>query len=308
MIRVFYKSKEITDGVSMLNCYHDMYAEGRTDTLNVVFDDSEHVWDSWGVKTDDEVRVEYGAIKTGKMFVYKARPKNGRFEIIATSAPASFRDRKNKAWQKVKLKAIGQEIARNHGLSFKSFGVEDRMYDYLLQENESDAKFLTNRCALEGCAFLVYDGELIMYSEKYMEDQGAKGEPVLADADTDYDYDDKSGFLYGSCTIEQGSYKGVYEAQNGANKVYIPDLNFTVTSKTEADRYAMNMLRNANKYAVTGYLYQEVLTGYAAGSMMQIENERAPSWNGEYFLTHVRNDYKAGKSKIFFRKPIEGGY
>ena len=308
MIEVKYQGKDITADVSIISCYHDMYAEGRTDTLNIVFSDDKHVWDKWGVKTNDKIAVEYGAIKTGTMFVHKAKPKNGLFEIVATSAPASYKDRKSKSWQKIKLTAMGQEIAGHHGLAFEVHGVEDVLYEYLQQENESDFSFFNKRCALEGCAFLVYDEKLILYSQKYIEAQKAAGDAIYVGADSDYNYDDKSDELYGSCKIEMGSYKGVFEAGNRSVKVFIPSLNFTINSQAEADRYAKNALRMVNKGVYTGYVYSAILTGYTAGSMAKLENERAPSWNGDVFLTHVRNDYGKGKSKLFFRRPIEGGY
>lgn len=307
MIKVIYKGKDVTDDVSINRCWHDMYSEGQTDTLHIRFNDDEHVWDSWGVQTNDEISVEYGAIKTGKMFVQTAQPTNGLFEIVATAAPSSYKDKKSKAWQKIKLKTIGKEIAAHHGLEFEAYGVEDVLYDYILQKNESDFAFLHKRCCLEGCAFLVYDGKLVMYSKKYMEQQ-TTDEPLYVGIDTDYRYSDRSGELFGECKIEQGKYKGSYKAHNGSDKVFIPSLDFTINSNKEADRYAKNMLRAANEGAYTGYLYSSILTGYAAGCMAKLENERAPSWDGDIFLMHVRNDYGKGLSKIFFRRPLEGGY
>lgn len=307
MIKVVYKDVDITDDVSINRCYHDMYAEGQTDTLHIRFNDNEHVWDGWNPQTNDEISVEYGAIKTGKMFVQNTKPTNGLYEIVATAAPASYKDKKSKAWQKIKLKTMGKEIAGHHGLDFESYGVTDVLYEYILQKNESDFSFLHKRCVLEGCAFLVYDGKLVMYSQSYMEEQTA-GESLYIGMDSDYQYSDRSGELYGKCKIEQGKYKGSYEVQNGSERVFIPELDFPVNDKKEADRYAKNLLRMANKNAYTGYVYSTILTGYAAASMAVLENERAPSWDGDVFLTHVRNDYGKGRSKLFFRKPLPGGY
>lgn len=307
MIKTIYKDKDITDDISIIHCYHDMYAEKQSDALHITFDDSEHIWDSWKVKTNDELSVEYGAIKTGTMFVYSAKPSNGLFEIIATSVPASFKDKKNKAWQKIKLENMCKEIAANHGLDFESYGTENVMYEYLMQKNEGDFAFLNRRLPLEGCAFLVYNGKLVLYSESYMEGQDVI-EDIEISEDTDYEYDDRSGWMYGSCKIEQGKYTGEYKSDNESKKVYVPKLDFSVSSNADAKRYAKNMLRYVNKNAYQGYFYSDILTGYAPSSVMTIKNERAPSWDGKIFLTHVRNDYAKGRSKIYFRKPIEGDY
>ena len=307
MIKVIYKGVDITDEVSINRCWHDMYCEGQADTLRIRFNDNEHVWDGWAPHTDDEIEVVYGAIRTGKMFVHRTRPTNGLYEIIATAAPASSREKKNKAWRKIKLLVMGREIAGHHGLEFEAYGVPDVLYDYILQSNEDDFSFLHKRCALEGCAFLVYDGKLIMYAQKYMEEQTAS-ESIYIGIDSDYEYSDQSGQLYGECKIQQGKYKGSYKAGNGAERVFIPSLDISINSDAEAARYAKNLLRQANKNAYTGYVYSSILTGYAAASMARLENERAPSWDGDVFLTHVRNDYGKGLSKLFFRRPLEGGY
>lgn len=305
MINVIYKGKDISESVSINTCYHDMYAEGQTDTLHIRFNDNEHVWDEWNPQTDDEISVEYGAIKTGKMFVQKTRPSNGLYEIIATSAPASYKDKRSKSWQKIKFIDMAKEIASHHGLSFEVYGVADVLYNFVMQSNESDFSFLSKRCILEGCAFLVYDGKLILYSQTYMEGQKAT-DPIYLSTKSNYEFEDKSGERFGECKIEQGAYTGSYKAQNGSTKVFIPEMDFPISNNAEAVRFAKNCLRQANKNAYTGHFYSNVLVGYAAGSMAKIEAERAPSWDGDIFLTHVRNDYGKGLSKLFFRKPLEG--
>lgn len=305
MIKITYKGVDITDSVSISRCWHDMYAAGKTDTLRLRVNDVDHVWDAWAPAVGDEIRIDYGTISTGVMFLTSATPHNGTYDIEAQSAPESGFVPRSKAWQRVRLLQIGAEIASRNGLSFASYGVSDQLYDYILQSGESDFHFLHRRAQLEGCAFLVYDKRLILYSERHMESQ-APAERLEVSSDTDYSYIDRRSELYGECQIEAGVYRGEFSASNGSARVLTPRSDFKVSSNGEAARFARNLLRAANKDSRTGWVRSRILPGYAAASMLQLQNERAPSWDGVVFIDHLRNDYGKGQSKIFFRKPLEG--
>lgn len=305
MIQISYQGTDITDNVSINRCVHDMYAEGRADTLFLRVNDVVGMWDTWQPKPGDEMSVQYGAAKTGKMLVTECSPTNGLYTIKALSVPASYRERSNKAWKKVKLLQIGREVANRHGLGFQSYGVTDYLYEYILQENETDFSFLNQRCILEGCAFLVYDGTLTMYSQAYMESRTAS-EYIDLSIDADFEFKDRSTHGYGVCELECGTYSGSFSAGNGLSSTLRPVLPMFIGSNDEAGRFAKNLLREANKGMKTGYIRTPVLTGYAAASSATLKNARAVSWDGDVFLTHVRNDYGACESKIFFRHPLEG--
>lgn len=306
MIKLTYAGKDITKDVSVNRCVHDMYAEKKSDTLYLIVNDINSIWDTWQPQNGDEISVDYGAIGTGKMYIYQCSPVNGRYIIKAMSAPPDFRSVNNKAWQKVRLLQIGEEIASRHGLTFKQYNVTDQTYNFILQSNQDDFSFLHQRCILEGCAFLVHDGCLTMYNQSIMENMSPDKYLNLS-MDADYEYKDTSSSGYGSCEIERGSYNGSYNAGNGLSAVLRPTDEIYIGSSAEASRFAKNMLREANKNCLTGYVRGNVMTGYAAGSCAALKNPRAPSWDGVVFLTHVRNDYMNCWSKIFFRKPL-GGY
>lgn len=306
MIKVTYKGVDVTPDISINRCIHDMYAAGQADTLDIRFNDAAKLWDGWAPAVGDEIRIDYGPASTGTMFVRSCIAENGLYTIKAMSAPPSAMEVTNKAWSKVRLLQIGQEIAGRHGLAFQSYNVTDQIFPYLLQA-KSDFAFLHRVAVQEGCGFLVYDKVLILYGAAAME-AVAPVESLELPLDGDYRYNDARAKLYGSCIVESGDYSGKFDAGNGVSRILRPTCgDMTIGSNVEAERYAKNLLRDANKDGQTGYVRTAgVAAGYAAASTAKLVNQRAPSWDGPVFLYHVRHDYGVGESKLFFRKPLEG--
>lgn len=305
MIRITYKNVDITSDVSINRCWHDMYAAGRTDTLFLRVNDVHGLWDTWAPAIGDEIQVDYGTIGTGVMFLTAATPRNGLYDLSAQAAPATGYESHSKSWQQVTLLQLGQEIAARHGLSFVSYGVDDQRYTYLQQAGESDFQFLHRRAMLEGCAFLIYDKRLVLYSESYMEAQ-TPTEALDVALDADYAYEDNRGLLYDSCEVANGQYTGRYTVGGDTGRIYRVSAVGRMGSNVEAARFAQNLLRSVNKNCLGGFVHTRILSGYAAASTVALKNTRAPSWDGPVFLHHVRNDYGRGKSKVFFRCPLEG--
>lgn len=307
MIKLTYKGTDVTTSVSINRCIHDMYAAGQSDTLYIRLNDAAKLWDGWGPQVGDEIRVDYGPASTGTMFVRSSLPENGLFTIRAMSAPPTAMAVTNKAWKQVRLLQIGQEIASRNGLFFQSYNVVDQIFPYLLQAGESDFHFLHRVAVQEGCGFLVYDKTLILYGAAAME-AVAPSESLEIPLDGEYRYIDARAKLYGSCKVESGNYSATFDAGNGVSRVLRPGkIIKNIGSNAEAERYAKNLLREANCGGMHGWVRTVgVVPGYAAASTAKLVNQRAPSWDGPVFLHHVRHDYEKSESKLFFRKPLEG--
>lgn len=304
-MQIFYQGKDIYPKISVKACEHDMHAESQADSLVLRFNDPSRLWDSWSVEQESTIEVMEGAARTGKMYIYDVKPENGVYTLKAFSIPPTSKNRTSKSWEKVHFRQLCKEIAQRHGLAYEEHGVTDQLYDYVVQNNLPDFVFLEQRCKLEGCSFLVFNGKLVVYNEQKME---ATSPQKLLNLSTDakFTYSDNTSKSYKSAEVVNGTRSGSYTAgTESGSRVLHKTINIPMTNDAEANRFAQSFLRMENKNQQTGIIEQDIQRGIAPGSMLQIKTQGVKSWDGYAFVSRVRHDYKAEKSKIFIRKPLK---
>lgn len=305
-MKILYQGTDIYPEVSVHRCFHDMYGAKQSDELLLKLNDTRQLWDVWNPKKGDNIAIEDGAAKTGKMFVESVVPESGIITLRAYSMPQSVKDKRSKSWEKVMFLQLAQEIAGRHGLALETYGITDQTYDYVEQNNLPDFAFFQSRCTLEGAAFLVYDGKLVVYDEAYMESQ-APADTITITPANDFEYRDQGSDAYGSAEAVNGELTGTFSAPGGGDKVLRKILPIRMTDQSEANRFAKGLLREANKEAVTATLWtSSLLRNYAAGSVVTLATEGVKSWDGPAFISRIRHDYVKTRSKLYLRKPLEG--
>lgn len=305
-MKLIYEGVDIYPEVSVHRCFHDMYAEKQSDELLLKLNDTRQLWDVWSPKKGDTIAIEDGAAKTGKMFVESIVPESGIVTLRAYSMPQSVKEKRSKAWERVKFLQLAQEIADRHGLTLETYGITDQTYDYVEQNNLPDFAFFQQRCTLESAAFLVYDGKLVIYDEATMEAE-APADTITITPASDFEYRDEEANAYGRAEAVNGGLTGTFTAPGGSDKLLRKILPLRMTGQSEADRFAKGLLRDANKAAVVGTLWTgSMLRNYAPGSVVNLETEGVKSWNGTAFISRIRHDYVKTRSKVYLRKPLEG--
>ena len=279
--------------------------DNETDFALFRFNDTKGTWSKWQPAEGDTVQFKEGASDTGKMFVHSMKPENGLFTIRAMSMPKSGKTKKSKSWEGVRFLQLANEFAGNHGLTFQNYGCVDQVYPYIKQDNETDFALFHRLCTLEGCQMLIFDGKLLAYNEQYIEGQTPAGS-LSVDENGVFSYEDNRDGMYGSCEIASGSYSGKFIADSSNSSVLRPAVPVQVTSNAEAARFAKGLLRNANKFARSGYFSKSLMTGYAAASILTLSTPRATMWDGTVFVYKVRHDFVGNKSTIYFRHILEG--
>lgn len=302
-LKVLYNGKDITKDISISSCIHDMYASSQKDTLIIKFNDSKKLWDGWQPKKQEIISVSYGIAKTGEMFIDSVVPENGLMTLRASSIPLTANNKTDKSWENVHLMQLAKEIADRHGLGFESYDVSDKIYSYVRQPNIKDFEFLQQRCNLESLAFVVYDKKLVLYDEEKLENAKPVKEIKLNSSD-DFTYTDNSQNGYGSSKVINGNLTGEFASKNGLINTLTKTINIAISGQDEANRFAKGLLRQENKNLTKGVFKYPLLREFSAGSVVKIVTSGAKSWNGNGFISHIRQDYVKSESKLFFRKAV----
>lgn len=304
-MQILYKGKDIYPDISVKACEHDMHSESRADSLVLRFNDPKRLWDGWSVEQESTIEVIEGAARTGKMFIYDLKPENGTYTLRAFSIPPTSKNRTSKSWEKVHFRQLCKEIAARHGLDYEEHGVKDYVYEYVVQDNLPDFVFLEQRCKLEGCSFLVYNGTLVVYGEQKMEATSPQKFLNLS-TDAKFTYSDDTSKAYKTAIAVNATHVGEFTAPTeSGSRVLSKTIHIMTSSLEEANRFAKNLLRLENKNQHTGVIEMDIQRNLAPGSMIQLKTAGAKSWDGYAFVSRVRHDYKAERSKIFVRKPLK---
>lgn len=301
---VRYQGVEIYDKVSVARCWHDMHAWGALDELVITFGDTQNLWDGWNPKDDDIIEVSDGAARTGKMYVRDVKPQSSSMDIRAYPVPHVMREAKCRSWESIRLLQLIAQIAQEAGMSYEAYGIENSLYAYVEQRNESNLAFLSKRLTYEGASLIAFDGKLIAYSGAWAESQ-APAKRMEIEPGKDYEMEDNTARAYGSCLVTDGRTEATFTAGPGRQLKKV--LGERITDAAEASRFARGLLRAANREAAVIRLRTDtLLREWAAGSVLEVEASAAASWNGRAFVSHLRHDYFDSRSKIWMTKMLEG--
>ena len=301
-----YEGENIAPKLSIKSIFYTQHAEGHADVLELHFNDTGKNWDRWdgGKIKGTEISLEYGAIKTGKMYINTCSPAGGVFVMKALSVPPTYNTTHTKSWEKITLEELAKELAGNHGLKSKTFDTKNKKRKDVHQKNAGDLSFLSKRCAIEGACFVVYNGVLNLYDEKTTEN-AAPGAKINIDDTKFTTATPKSandGILK-ELTAKNGRYQGTATDENGAEtKTEI--VTEPMESDAEAKDLATALLRARNKGEKTIEIETDLREEISAGSTIEIESESKKTWAGPVFVYKLRHNITANKTKIWARKPL----
>lgn len=271
-VYIEYENKDISADIKpyLLDfSYQDN--EDEADDLQVTLEDKEGLWQKdWFPEKGAKIKAEIITINY-EFEGQRLRLPCGTFEIddIGCSRPPSTvklkaisipvsnsvnQEKKTKAWEKVFFKSIANEIANNNGMGIMIDITNDKFYDRVDQNQESDLAFLKRLCKDMGLVIKISNLDIIILDDKKYQEKSVvrtitKGEPSLIS----YDFNVNSLSAYKAAKVsykdpETGDLEeAVVDNEIEQNSGKILQINQRVKNKGEAEELAKKSLQKENK-------------------------------------------------------------
>lgn len=315
-LKLYIEGKDMTNDIGVISAVHDTYAADYVDSIVCGLQDKDGKWSKWKPKAGEELQLNVGTCKTGKMWIHKVTSTNGIYYVTARSIPPYKNSVQTREWDGTTFLSTASSLANELGLSFENHGCADHSYNRLYQLDEKNTAFFRRLCHMESVEMTIFDGKLIAYDEDSIE-HGAPSKKITFTGEGDFSFTRGEGDRVGSVrvmrTVKENHAESARTDEYDDERIVVDQtatkgegrkITYTrlkPTDDTEALRWAQGLLKNANKYNSTGKFILSLQTDLAAGSVIEIQNDRASEWNGSVFLYRVKHDYKAQASTMYFR-------
>ncbi|MDF2591972.1 MAG: hypothetical protein K0S75_1438 [Clostridia bacterium] len=304
-MKAIYQGVDITNEIDIIKANIIDNASGIADSIELVASDTKKLWSKWKPLKGDTIALEQGNLKSGIMFVDQLEQISGKFTIKAVSTPLQAKTARSRHWENIRFLELAKDIAGNYGFTVYSYGITDWLYEIVDQIEQPDFHFLHERCILEGYCLKITDSKVVLYDERYLEQQATVKDIYLDDIDIDHEFKTVTVGLYSSCEVQtaDGLIKALYRPLSPPSGPILRK-NIYVSSQAEAERFASGLLRYTNKLENFGRIQIEQDTGLAAGSNVNLID--IGLLDGKAFAHQVIHKIVNNKTILKLRKPLEG--
>ena len=263
-MKLIYEGKEITDDVSIRLAKVVDRAGENLDSIELEVNNPENEWSTWRPEKNHQVVIEQGGFSSGVMYIHSIKQLKDTIKMVCLPIKEESKEKYTKSWEDVTLMELLHEIANKHMLKLKTYNLVNHRYRFVSQVEQSDFLFLHHRCLLEGYVMKITDNCLVVYDERWMEEQ----KPIVIQRQEvigDFDYRTYATKVYGSAKL--GEY--VFNSPQHKGPTLLVDA--IASSIGEAERFTSNSLRASNKYENKMQFSIKFNPGIAAGCMIETQ-------------------------------------
>ena len=237
--------------------------------------------------------------------------------VKSTSIPYTSKlrmEKKNKAWEKITLKGIGQEIAGKNGLKLMYEASDNPTYKRKEQVQTSDIKFLQTLCHAAGMALKVTTLTIVIYDAAEYDKKPAVRTFKKGSGDIiSYKMGTKlTDTAYTSCHVsytdpdskETIEYTYTPDSKTGTGQTL--EINEKVNSKAEAIRLAKKRLREKNTQEYTASLKVVGDVSLVAGITVKLKGFQ--QFDKKYKVTQAKHNLLDGYTVDLSLKQVLEGY
>ena len=255
----------------------------------------------------DGIEVIAGDYSTGIMYVDECGCTEGKItaRIKALSYKHNNKKKKSRLWSNVTLYQLADDVAKNCGLTVKTYGTVNYTYGTVFQREESDMGFLARVCAREGYSVKCSGQYLIIFNDYYLENNQT---PVKLTSDdiTSANLKAKTNCLSEfTVSFFDLSKKLVYSYTATDKKVDGGSAKTieVVTDQSEAERFAKGYLRAVNSFRYAGGLVMGYNPKISAGTVIELTGYDA--FDGLYIVYEVTHAITDEKTYLKIRNTLD---
>ena len=302
-MKLVYEGVDITSEVHVRKCVYREAGGGRLDSLDIELENAER-WYRWKPQRDDHINASLDSLSTGMMYLQSIVPENGKFRLLATSAPSVAVLKRWASFEKTTLKQIMDSCSAELGMSAEIYGLdENAVYPYLLRKDETCTAFLTRLLEWEGATLKCVSGRLAAIAIDYAQGQRTSRTISLLADQQGIMYCQQDRVRWAGVTVKtpHASASAVDTAVNGIQHKIFSDL--PARDAVTAGRWARGMLLTNNRKAET---LQIAMTFDAAlCALVRIDIQADENLGGKWLTADVEHDLKNEKTSLTLRRCIE---
>ncbi|OPJ63681.1 phage late control D family protein [Clostridium chromiireducens] len=330
-VSVEYAGVDITKYIEsdLLSFKYTDNASENADDIEIELKDESSKWlNDWFPEKGDTIKAtinttnwnkdgDIGSLYCGSFVVdepeYSGPPRRMTIKAISIPSNTNFTStKKSKAWEKINLKSIAQNIADDSGLEIFFDAPSNPYYERKDQSETADMNFLSDLCKKEGFGFKVTDSKIVIFDESKYENQDAI---ITLDANSGLinTYKFKTTLTnssYSGCKVKyKNSKKGttieyLYTIKDLEDNDKVYEVNKVVGSLDEAKRLAQKTLRGLNKKECTASLNVFGDLRYLGAVCIQLNG--FGKFTGKYFVDKALHNIPNYNIDLEMHRVLEG--
>lgn len=241
--------------------------------------------------------------------------ESGQYTVRATSVPLSLgirRQRRNRAWEHLPLRAIAQQIAQDSGLTLLYDAPVNPTFERRDQQYHSDLAFLQQLAGQFGIRVKLRPPMLILFDEARYEARPAAvtitAATPISGGSIERNYDE----VYAACVVEyhkpDTGKEGLFATYTPPHPLPVADVlrvNERVETAADAELLARARLREHNRQAYTGSLALPFEPSIVGATVFASQGRNRPD-DGRYFVDRVTHSTADARSTVDFHRCLEG--